>query len=577
MRRVAVVGAGQAGTQLGLGLLAAGFEVTLVSNRSPDDLRSGPVLSSQCMFASALQLERAQGLDLWESSCPPVEGISFAVLDGDGERAIDWAAPLDGAARSVDQRLKVATWIELFASNGGHLELREAGVADLVALSGDHDLVIVSTGKGDLGRLFAPDSERTPYDRPMRALALTYVTGLAPRPEFSAVSFNVAPGIGEYFVFPALTVTGSCEIMVFEGVPGGPMDCWEDVRSPADHLARSREILERFFPFEAQRATDVELTDRNGVLTGRFAPTVRHPVATLSDGTQVLGMADAVVLNDPITGQGSNSAAKCAEVYLEAILEREDQPFTAAWMEETFARYWHGHGQWVTKWTNALLAPPKPHVVEVLAAAQELPSLASTVANGFDDPRVFFPWWFDPDDASRLVTERRRQQAEDRFDRRALRRALGQFATGVTVITTRDPEGRRVGLTANSFTSLSLDPPLVLFCLDRTAPSLPAFRGCTHFAIHVLAAEQHHLSRQFSTPSEDKFAGVEVEDGPGGVPLLDGALARFVCRQVENREGGDHLIFVGEVENYEAFDREPLVFHSGLYRVATRHPDVTSP
>jgi flavin reductase (DIM6/NTAB) family NADH-FMN oxidoreductase RutF len=577
VRRVAIVGAGQSGSQLALGLLGAGHEVTLVSNRTPAELRDGPVLSSQCMFASALQAEAALGLDHWTSSCPPVEGISFVLADEDGGKAIEWAARLDGPARSVDQRVKVAAWIEEFEAAGGRLELLEAELPDVERLARDHDLVAVSTGRGDLGRVFERDSERSPYDRPMRALALTYVLGLEPRPEFSAVCFSVAPGIGEYFVFPALTTSGPCEIMVFEGIPGGPMDCWEDVRTPAQHLARSREILERHFPWEAERARAVELTDANGILTGRFAPVVRRPVGRLPGGTPLLGMADAVVLNDPITGQGSNNAAKCAETYLEAILEGGGEPFTAAWMEETFGLYWRGYAQWVTQWTNAMLAPPKPHVLELLAAAQELPSLASTIANGFDDPRVFFPWWFDAEEAQRLLAERRRQQEEDRFDRRAFRRALGQFATGVTVATTRAPDGRRVGVTANSFTSVSLDPPLVLFCLDRSAPSLEAFRECAQFAVNVLASDQHHLSRQFSTPSEDKFAGVHVEEGPGGMPLLAGVLARFVCRLVERYDGGDHVIFVGEVEDYEAFEGEPLVFHSGLYRVATRHPDIAGP
>ena len=573
MRRVAIVGAGQAGTQLALGLLDAGYEVTLVSNRTAAELRTGPVLSSQCMFASSIQAERALGLDDWSSTCPPVEALSFVLGDPEGGKAIEWAARLDGPACSVDQRVKVAAWLERFAAAGGRLELREAQLGDLERLAREHELVVVATGKGELGRMFERDAGRSPYDQPMRALALTYVVGLEPRPGGAAVCFNIAPGIGEYFVFPALTTSGPCEIMVFEGVPGGPLDHWEDVRSPEEHLERSLELLRRWFPWEAERTDRVELTDPNGVLTGRFAPVVRRPVGALPDGTAVLGMADAVVLNDPITGQGSNNAAKCAETYLEAILEREGGAFTPAWMEETFARYWRGYAQWVTHWTNSLLVPPKPHVVELLGAAQELPSLASTIANGFDDPRVFFPWWFDADEAGRLLAEQRRRQAEDRFDRRAFRRALGQFATGVTVVTARAADGRRIGLTANSFTSVSLDPPLVLFCLDRSAPSLPAFLDCTHVAIHVLAADQHHLSRRFSTPAEDKFAGLQAEDGPGGVPLLGGVLARFVCRHTATYDGGDHVILVAEVEEYEAFDGEPLVFHSGLYRVATRHPD----
>jgi flavin reductase (DIM6/NTAB) family NADH-FMN oxidoreductase RutF len=387
------------------------------------------------------------------------------------------------------------------------------------------------------------------------------------------VCFNLIPGVGEYFVFPALTTTGPCEIMVFEGVPGGPMDCWSDVKTPQEHLARSQWILETFLPWEAERCADIELTDDNGILAGRFAPTVRKPVATLPSGRKVLGLADAVVLNDPITGQGANNAAKCADIYLKRILENGDAPFDAAWMQQTFDRYWEGYARWATDWTHSLLAAPKPHLQKLLQSATHMPAVASTIVNGFDDPRAFAPWWFDAVEADRFLETRAREAAVDRFDRRDFRKALGQFSTGVTVITTRAIDGRRVGMTANSFSSVSLDPPLVLWSLARQAPSVGDFTGASHFAINVLAAHQHHLSRQFSTPQADKFGGVDCCEGTAGVPLLNGVIARFVCRNVKQYDGGDHLIFIGEVERYDRFDGEPLVFHSGYYQVTTRHPE----
>jgi flavin reductase (DIM6/NTAB) family NADH-FMN oxidoreductase RutF len=576
-RSILIVGAGQSGLQLGLGLVDAGYTTTLVSNRTADEIAAGEVLSSQCMFESALQSEAALGLDFWRDECPPVEGIALAVPDGQGGKAVSWAARLDRPAQSVDQRIKVPGWMEEFERRGGSLVVREAGVEQLEDYARNNDLVVVATGKGTLGALFPRDSEKSPYETPQRALALTYVRGMTPRPEFSAVCFNLIPEVGEYFVFPALTTTGECEIMVFEGVPGGPMDCWGDVRTPEEHLERSRWILETFLPWEARRCENVELTDPNGVLRGRLTPTVRKPVGRLPSGARVLGMADAVVLNDPITGQGSNNAAKSAELYLASILEREGDEFTEQWMQQTFDRYWRGYAQWVVSWTNALLAPPQPHVLRLLDAAQELPGLASTIVNGFDDPRVFYPWWFDAGEADRLIAEKRSQRERDRFERRDFRRALAQFATGVTVVTTRAEDGRRVGVTANSFTSLSLEPPLVLWCLDKVAASLPAFSACTYFAVNVLASDQYHVSRQFATPADDKFAGVDVVEGPGGVPLIPGALAHFVCRNVRHLDGGDHVIMIGEVERYETFGGEPLVFHSGFYRVATRHPELDQP
>lgn len=160
------------------------------------------------------------------------------------------------------------------------------------------------------------------------------------------------------------------------------------------------------------------------------------------------------------------------------------------------------------------------------------------------------------------------------FDRRDYRRALGQFATGVTVITTRAAGGRPVGITVNSFSSVSLEPPLILWSISRQASSFEEFAHATHFAVNVLAARQHHLSRQFSTQLADKFAGVEYSEGPGGCPLLKGVLAHFVCRSVRQYDGGDHLILLGEVEQYECHGGEPLVFHSGQYHIATRHPDI---
>jgi hypothetical protein len=238
----------------------------------------------------------------------------------------------------------------------------------------------------------------------MRALALTYVTGMTPRPEFSAVCFNLVPGVGEYFVFPSLTTTGPCEIMVFEGVPGGPMDCWGDVTTPAEHLAKSKWILETFMPWEAARCADVELTDANGTLVGRFPPTVRRPVGVLPSGSAVLGVGDVVVLNDPITGQGSNNAAKCAAVYLESILSRPDGPFDTAWMQETFERYW-AYAQFVAGWTNALLTPPPPHVLNLLGAANGEQRIADRFVNGFDDPRDYFEWFMDPAKADAYLAE----------------------------------------------------------------------------------------------------------------------------------------------------------------------------
>jgi len=172
------------------------------------------------------------------------------------------------------------------------------------------------------------------------------------------------------------------------------MDCWGDVTTPQEHLQRSLEIINTYAPWEAERCKHVELTDEGGVLAGRFPPTVRKPIATLPSGRKVMGIADALVVNDPITGQGSNNGAKCSRVYLDAILAHGDQPFTEAWMQQTFETYWNYASQ-VVDWTNSMLLPPSPHILELLGAAQLSPSLAAQIANGFDNPPDYMPWWLD--------------------------------------------------------------------------------------------------------------------------------------------------------------------------------------
>jgi hypothetical protein len=405
MSKFLIVGAGQAGLQLAFGLVQDGHEVTVVSNRAPDDIRAGRVMSSQCMFDAALEHERELGVNFWEQECPDIEGISLAVPAQGGGKMIDWAARLERPAQSVDQRLKIPGWMEKLEEQGGKIVLHDASVPDLEAYARDNDLVIVAAGKGEVAKLFERDAARSPYAAPQRALALTYVTGMTPRPEYPAVAFNLIPTVGEYFVFPALTTSGACEIMVFEGIPGGPMDCWGDVTTPEEHLAKSKWILETLLPWEAERCRNVELTDDNGILVGRFPPTVRHPVGELPSGALVLGLADTVVLNDPITGQGSNNASKSAAAYLAGILGHGDAPFDRAFMEQTFEGYWDYDAQYVTTWTNALLGPPPQHVLELLVAGNDHPAVARRFVNGFNDPRDYFDWFMEPDKASRYLAE----------------------------------------------------------------------------------------------------------------------------------------------------------------------------
>lgn len=407
MRKILIVGAGQSGLQLALGLQSKGYEVTLMSNRTSDEIRSGRVMSTQCMFHTALQHERDLQLNFWESQAPRIEGVGVSVAAPDGSRPIDWVGKLDGIAQSVDQRVKMAGWMDTFAQRGGQLVIHGAAVSDLDFFSRTYDLVMVSAGKGELVQLFGRDASRSPYDAPQRALAVSYVHGLGPRPEhpdFEAVRCNLVPGVGELFVMPTLTTSGRADILFWEGVPGGPVDAFKGIKDPAEHLSLTLELMEKFLPWEYARATKVELTDAGGTLAGRYAPTVRNPIGRLPGGGAVLGVADVVVANDPITGQGSNSASKCAASYLDSIVSHGEGEFDEAWMQSTFDRYWDT-AQHVTKWTNAMLGVPPEHVLNLIGAAGQLPAVADRFANGFNNPADFDNFFFEPEKTNAYLAE----------------------------------------------------------------------------------------------------------------------------------------------------------------------------
>ncbi|MEY4883928.1 MAG: hypothetical protein RIS34_1782 [Pseudomonadota bacterium] len=147
----------------------------------------------------------------------------------------------------------------------------------------------------------------------------------------------------------------------------------------------------------------------------------------------------------------------------------------------------------------------------------------------------------------------------------ALRKVLGQFATGVTVVTARAPDGSFVGLTANSFSALSLEPPLIVWSLRLNSASLPVFQQTARFVVNVLTDAQVETSRLFASGAPNKFEAVAHAENQDGTPLLHGAAAWFECRQLSHQTAGDHCLFIAEVERFSSADAAPLLFHAGGY------------
>lgn len=160
------------------------------------------------------------------------------------------------------------------------------------------------------------------------------------------------------------------------------------------------------------------------------------------------------------------------------------------------------------------------------------------------------------------------------LDAKAFRRALGNFATGVTIMTAQNAQGDKVGVTANSFNSVSLDPALILWSIDKRSASFAVFQQATHFAVNILAADQIDLSNQFARAKDDKYSHVHFALGAGDAPLLKDCSAVFECERYNIIEGGDHWIIIGRVVNFQDNGRSPLLYHQGTYSAVLPHPSL---
>lgn len=394
-RRIAIIGAGQAGVQLAIHLLLLNYKVSLFSDRSTKEIESGSILSSQVMFAAALKKERLLGLNFWDEECPKNKMVTFSLASPNTSLpAIHWKGKVD-CYQSIDQRIKIPALLKFFEENGGDLFISTINRQSIQPIIKDHAITLITTGKGDLSRLFRENTELSAFSKPQRSLACFYVKGMAPDLAASGVHVNIIPGVGEYFTTPGLTHNGHCEMMLFEGIPQGPFDDWGGISYPQQFVEKAKALLKKFVPWESERCAEIQLTDDKAILLGNYTPIVRHAVSTLPCGSSVLGLGDAVVLNDPIAGQGANHACHTAYFYAERIHRHGQKTFDVTWMNETAELAWNRYGKHSTQLSNLLLLPPPPHVIKALENAEKNQALADYLANGFNEPHTI-NWLSDP-------------------------------------------------------------------------------------------------------------------------------------------------------------------------------------
>ncbi|WP_367131690.1 styrene monooxygenase/indole monooxygenase family protein [Saccharothrix sp. HUAS TT1] len=376
-------------------LLRAGWQVTLYSDRTAEEHLADRGRPTACLFGDQVEYEAELGLDFWPQASP-MRRIHLDLFTDDRSLAFSVDAPLRKPALAVDQRLKFSAGLREVESRGASVVIGAVTVDRLDQLAAEHDLVVVTAGHRSLTGLFERDPARSVHSEPQRNLFSMNIHGydMAARPEHREGVFSFLPGTVEIFWVPFFDKdVGESRSIVVEAAPGGRADRFGDVTSGDEGLAVLKSVVDDLLPHESAFLRPALPASQVTWIKGQVVPVVRKPVAVLPSGRHVLGLGDAVVLNDPLAGQGANNATRMARFFA-AELAAHDGPFTASWLSERFDEWWE-HGRYTNDFSNGLLAPLTDAQKQVLLAASRREDIGEQLWEGFNDPSSLFPWFFD--------------------------------------------------------------------------------------------------------------------------------------------------------------------------------------
>jgi 2-polyprenyl-6-methoxyphenol hydroxylase-like FAD-dependent oxidoreductase len=373
MRKIAIIGSGQAGLVCAHGLRKAGHSVTLYSDRTPEAwLTQSRPTGVAARFWPALAYERELGLNHWDATAPKFVGIHFTFCPVLHNRLLTMTGRFAQPGAAIDLRLQSHRWMLDLVERGGNVEIEEVTIPKLEEIAREHDLTIVAAGKGPLSSLFERNEARSVYTKPQRNLAMVLCKGpplsQAGLP-FVGVKFEILGPLGEVFWLPYHHKdVGPCWAIGWEPRIGAPMDRFRNAKSAQEVLDITRTVMKTVMPWEAAWFDDTEICDELGWLVGSMTPAVKNPVGRLPSGQVVTALGDTAIAYDPIAAQGANSGNQMARHLVNAITTRGDKPFDATWIAQTFERFWNDYGQYATGITNLLLEPPSPMAVAYLVA-----------------------------------------------------------------------------------------------------------------------------------------------------------------------------------------------------------------
>jgi Styrene monooxygenase A putative substrate binding domain len=407
MKQISIIGSGQAGCILAYALVKRGYDVTLYSDKTPDQwLNHSAPTGTACLYAEVIDIEREYGMEFWSEDMFPAEGVLLesARYPGDPDAAV-LRGRLEYGRKggAIDQRMRIHRWLEDFEGIGGRLVIESVTPERMDQIALQSSLTILAAGKADLSRVIPRDDRRSYFDQPQRNLAMTIVRSksgkhvsewFSDRIGYSSTKFDFFADSGEYFWVPYNHKTaGPTYGILYEARPGGAMDRFMGAKSGVEVTERAKQIIRDFAPWEHHIVDDIAYVeeDPHGWLVGRFAPQVKKPFGRLPSGGLVMPVGDTAITFDPLCGQGGNFASRSAKFIAEEIVAHGDAPFDEVWMTEVNWSLWSRFGRNACELTRLFLEPPSEAAQLVTKTASMDDRAADDYYYGFPRPETIVP------------------------------------------------------------------------------------------------------------------------------------------------------------------------------------------
>ncbi|WP_022977994.1 styrene monooxygenase subunit StyA [Nevskia ramosa] len=388
-KKIGIIGAGTAGLHLGLYLRQHGVDVTLHTDRKPDEYHGMRLLNTVAHHAVTVKRETALGVNHWPDQKFGYFGHHYFI--NLQPQPLQFYGDLHAPSRAVDYRIYQPRLMEDFMNAGGNIEYREIKSDEISSLSARYDLLVICTGKGPFGQMFTYEPQHSPFDKPQRALCVGIFKGIKQRP-VRAVTMYFSPGAGEMIEIPTTTFNGMQNALVIENIPGGDLEVLAKTKyddNPKAFMALLLDKLRKHYPTCAERIDEQEFDLANGpldLLQGGVTPTVRRSHVALEGGKMAIALGDVQVTVDPLLGQGANVASHAAWILGEEIVRQD--VFDERFVEHVNMRR-NDRVLGAARWTNFMMTNLKAMPVELqqfIGALSQNRALADEFTDNFNFP-----------------------------------------------------------------------------------------------------------------------------------------------------------------------------------------------